>query len=49
MNDLEQAETMPMGTPDEVAQRIIDAAEKRRRRTRCSSRCNRGCLPPICS
>ncbi|HVB16002.1 MAG TPA: LLM class flavin-dependent oxidoreductase [Stellaceae bacterium] len=40
----EQAETMPMGTPDEVAQRIIDAADSAGA-NQVQLAINRGCLP----
>ena len=45
MRDLEeQAETMPMGTPDEVAERIIDAAGSAGA-NQVQLALNRGCLP----
>ena len=37
--------TMPWGTADEVAERIIAAAEQRRRQPWCSSALNRGAMP----
>ena len=45
MRDLEeQAETMPLGTADEIAERIIDAAESAGA-NQVQLALNRGCLP----